>query len=317
MDKIKVAFFGTPKFSTGVLESLYNNDSVTVTAVITGEDKKSGRGQKTQPTPVAEFCEHNKINVYKTASINSEKEILETLKECDLFIVLAFSQFLSQEVLNTPKIGSFNIHTSLLPKYRGAAPIQYALLNGDKETGICIQKMVKKMDAGEIVLKETVEIAELETSLTLFNKLEKMCMPFVDQFIELVKKQDLKYVRQNEDEVSYAPTIKKQDGLINFKNQSHQEIVNKIKAFTPWPGTYTYINDMRIKIHEVEVDEKSIEAGIIDTSLGTLTIGTQEKSLRIKRVQLEGKKTVNDFEFVNGHKNKFDQFQLTQQEGIK
>lgn len=313
MDKVNVAFFGTPKFSIDSLEALHNNESVNIVAVVTGEDKKSGRGQKLSPTPVANFCEENGIKTYKTSSINTEKEILKSLKECDVFIVLAFSQFLSEEVLYTPKIGCFNIHTSLLPKYRGAAPIQYALLNGDSQTGICIQRMIKKMDAGEIVLQETVDISESETAHTLFEKLEKKCAPFTDRFIELIKKQDLKYTRQNEEEVSFAPTIKKQDGFLEFTKKNHRDLINQVRAFTPWPGSFTFINDLRIKVHEVEAEDRVVKEGHVDVSLGTLVVGTRGKALRLKLIQLEGKKPVNDFEFINGHKNKFNQFELTDQ----
>jgi len=315
MKKLSIVFMGTPQFSTGVLKSLNNNELVEVKGVITGLDKKVGRGQKITPTHVATYASENNLTLLKTDNVNKESEFINSLGDVDVFIVIAFSQFLSDKIINTPTLGCFNIHTSLLPKYRGAAPIQYALLNGDKETGVSIQRMVKKMDAGDIAYEKIVAIDDDETSASLFQKLSIESSYIINDFIAELVNNNITYRPQDEANVSFAPTIKKEDGLLNFKEDSALDIINKIKAYTPWPGTYTYINEMRIKVHKASVDLQSLEAGRLDATLGSLLIGTKKGTIRLESVQLEGKKAVHDYEFLNGHKNKFDKFEIT--EGTK
>jgi methionyl-tRNA formyltransferase len=305
-----VVFFGTPHFSTHALEALVNNKSINIKAVITGVDKKIGRGQKVKETAVATFAVNNGLQTYKTANINKES-FLKDLGNVDFFMVVAFSQFLSKAVLELPTIGAFNIHTSLLPLYRGAAPIQYALLNGDQETGICLQKMVSKMDAGDIAVSRKISIGDKDTSEALFNRFESECAPLINEFIDRLSSDSIVLEKQDESKVSFAPIITKQDGYLDFENITAAEAINRLRAYTPWPGTFTYINNMRIKVTSIEHEGRSIGAGSLDTSLNTLIVGTKTTALRLNTVQLEGKKPVKDFEFINGHKNKFDHFLLT------
>ena len=313
MKKISVVFMGNPQFSTGVLQSLFQNDKVEIKAVVTGIDKKVGRGQKITPTHVAQFAEKNNLPVLKTENINKEDEFLKDIGDVDIFVVIAFSQFLSQKVIDHPLIACFNIHTSLLPKYRGAAPIQYALLNGDRETGVSIQRMVKKMDAGDIAFERKVPIADDETSATLFEKLSVESSIAMNDFIDALINNEVIYREQDESQVSFAPVIKKEDGLLNFESDSAQDIINKIKAYTPWPGTFTYINGMRLKVHSASNDLSNLNARELDVSMGSLLVGTKSGTVRLNKVQLDGKKPVEDFQFINGHKNKFDTFSITKE----
>lgn len=311
MDKLKAVFFGTPEFSVPCLDILYKSEFVEVIHVVTMPDRPAGRGKKLQSPPVAVFAKDNNLPLTQTANINEENELLNTLKEADFFLVIAFAQFLSSKVLNIPKIACFNIHTSLLPKYRGAAPIQYALLNGDKTTGVSIQKMVKKMDAGDIVFSKEIEIDENETSNTLFKKLEQEAAISLDEFLHQIKNNTFECAPQSEQNVSFAPTIKKSDGFIDFKNESAINIKNKFRAYYPWPGIYFYLNNLRIKVHGISISQQELKAGEIDLSMGNLIIGTKDGAVHLKEVQLDGKKTCSDIDLLRGLKNKYDHFEVT------
>ncbi len=305
---MKTVFFGTPEFSVPSLEVLHLHPNVEVAAVVSMPDRRAGRGKQLQSPPVATFAKENNIPLIQTENINKDEDALKLLHsiEADFFIVIAFAQFLGSKILKMPKLGAFNIHTSLLPKYRGAAPIQYALLNGDKETGVSIQKMVKKMDAGDICYEHKVTISDDDTSASLFKRLESEAALGLTNFLEtLVKKPDqVSYRQQNDSEATFAPTIKKQDGLINPFNFSATEILNQLRAYTPWPGLFIFISDQRLKVTELELFPQSLEAGQIDHKLGALLLGTKEGTLRLKSVQPEGKKPQEDKNYLNGLKSK-------------
>lgn len=306
--KYRVVFFGTPEFSVSSLQVLQKSESVDVVAVVSMPDRPAGRGKKLQTPPVAQYAKENGINLFQSKNINRDEELLEFLNsnEVDFYVVIAFAQFLGSKILEKPKYGAFNIHTSLLPKYRGAAPIQYALLNGDTETGVSIQKMVKEMDAGDICYEHTVPITPEETSQTLFKKLEKEAAlglrNFLEDFVE--KNGDINYRQQDPHLVSFAPTIKKEDGLINPLKESSKTIINKLKAYTPWPGCFIYFNDFRLKVHQIEVFPKALAPGEVDTSMGALLLGTTDGTIRLSSVQPDGKKPQRDADFLNGVKSK-------------
>ena len=172
--KFNVVFFGTPDFSLPTLEILASHPSISLVAVVTMPDRPAGRGQELKSPPVAEFAKQHDLRLFQVDNINKSEDVLLALESMniDFFLVLAFAQFLGSRVLSIPKLGCFNIHTSILPKYRGAAPIQYALLNGDSSTGVSIQKMVKEMDAGDLVHFDEVSIDPIDNGETLFNKLK-------------------------------------------------------------------------------------------------------------------------------------------------
>jgi len=321
MSKIyNIVFFGTPEFSVSSLKTLHNNPQINISRVVSMPDRKAGRGKRLQSPAVIDFAREEDLPFIQTANINKEEDFLSNLEleEIDFFVVIAFSQFLGSRLLSIPRLGAFNIHTSLLPKYRGAAPIQYALLNGDRETGVSIQRMVKKMDAGDIAYSHTVPIEEGETSQSLFNKLETQAAmgleKFTDQLIE--DESSLKLIPQDETKVSFAPIIAKADGLIKPKTESALEVFNKTKAYFPWPGTFIYINGQRLKVLESEIVSTTVEAGKVNHSFGTLIIGTCEGSIRLKRVQLDGKKPINDSEYINGVKNRVSQLEVTNEAAL-
>lgn len=308
MKKFRVAFCGTPDFSVPTLDLLSNHPHVDLVKVISMPDRPAGRGMELKSPEVIEFAKAKKIPFFQTENINKESEMLKELKDAnlDFVVVLAFAQFLGSEMLNMGKYGCFNIHTSVLPKYRGAAPIQYALLNGDTETGVSIQKMVKKMDAGDLVHFHTVKIAPTENGGQLYTRLKFQAALAMNDLIHKLLQNEVTYTVQDEAHVSFAPTLKKEDGALNFKDQTVSQILNRIRAFDPWPGTYCFLNGKRMKILEAEKYHAKLAPGKAQNDLGSLVVGCLDGSLRLLSVQLEGKKSCSDRELLNGIKTEIN-----------
>ena len=307
MKKIKSVFFGTPDFSVPCLELLHNHPNIDLQYVISMPDRKAGRGMELKSPAVIEYAKKNKIPFFQTENINQEEAFLEKLKknDIDLFIVLAFAQFLKQPVLDLPQLGCFNIHTSLLPKYRGAAPIQYALLNGDSTTGVSIQKMVKKMDAGDIVHFQEINIAKNETGGQLYTRLKFTAALALNDFIpKIINNKNIQLQKQNETHVSFAPALKKTDGFLDFEKMSYEDIFNKIRALDPWPGTYCYLNKKRLKVFAIEKSHTKLQAGQVTIQNNMLEVGTTNGAIRLHSLQLEGKKPCSDIELLNGLRDK-------------
>lgn len=304
MKKLRVAFCGTPEFSVPTLDLLSNHPHIELCYVISMPDRPAGRGMELKSPEVIEYAKNKKIPFFQTENINKEPEFLAELKSKDLdfIVVLAFAQFLGQEMLTMAKLGCFNIHTSILPKYRGAAPIQYALLHGDTETGVSIQKMVKKMDAGDLVHFHTVAISPTENGGQLYTRLKFQAALSMNDLILKITKNNLVYTPQDETKVSFAPTLKKEDGLLNFKEKKVHEILNQIRALDPWPGTYCYLNSKRLKILSAEPYHAKVAPGVAKNDLGSLVIGCLDGSLHLSHIQLEGKKACSDRELLNGLK---------------
>lgn len=304
--KFNVVFCGTPDFSIPTLEALATHPSINLVAVVTMPDRPAGRGHELKSPPVAEFAKNHNLKLFQVENINKSEETLLALESMnvDFFLVLAFAQFLGSRVLSIPILGCFNIHTSILPKYRGAAPIQYALLNGDTSTGVSIQKMVKEMDAGDLVHFDQVTIEPDDNGETLYNKLKNKAAQSTHAFIEKLQTNTIVYTPQDVSLVSFAPTIKKEDGLLDFKNSSYNKIQNKIRAFDPWPGTYCFLNTQRLKVYSIERNSKKLSPGETSIEHGQLLVGLIDCSIRLCKIQLEGKKVCTDNELLNGLKNK-------------
>ncbi len=307
MKKLKTVFFGTPDFAVPALEMLDKHPMIEIVGVVSMPDRPSGRGHKLRSPEVVEYAKAHKLPVIQTENINKESDVLAQFKkkEVDLFVVLAFAQFLKEELLNIPKKGCFNIHTSLLPKYRGAAPIQYALINGDKSTGVSIQKMVKKMDAGDVVFSTPVDISPNETGGQLYTKLKFQAALSLNQFIDELQNDNLEYTKQDETKVSFAPTLKKEDGFLNFKEKNFDELHNQIRALDPWPGTFCFLNNKRLKVFSiVQESNMKLAPGKTEISGNKLLIGCLDSTVRILDLQLEGKKRCTDSDLINGLKDK-------------
>lgn len=306
MQKLNVVFCGTPDFSVPTLEMLHQHPHINLVGIVTMPDRPAGRGQELKSPPVAEYAKAHKLALYQVENINREDEILIELenKKIDFILVLAFAQFLGSRILNMPRLGCFNIHTSILPKYRGAAPIQYALLNGDKTTGVSIQKMVKEMDAGDLVHFHELAISDTETGGQLYTRLKFQAALSTNTLIESILKNKLTFTKQDPAFVNFAPTLKKEDGFLDFKNSKVEKIKNQIRALDPWPGTYCFLNQQRMKVFSVEEVDRKVASGKTSLEFGQLVVGTENGALRLSSVQLEGKKICSDSELLNGLKNK-------------
>ncbi len=304
MKIFRVAFCGTPDFSVPTLEILSHHPHVDLLKVISMPDRPAGRGMELKSPEVIEFSKANKLTYFQTENINRETDMMKELRtlELDFIVVLAFAQFLGEELLNMPKYGCFNIHTSILPKYRGAAPIQSALLNGDTETGVSIQKMVKKMDAGDLVHFHTLSIAPTETGGQLYTRLKFQAAIAMNDFIGKLLANEVTYTAQDDAKVSFAPTLKKDDGKLLFAEKSVNEILNCIRALDPWPGTFCFLNGKRLKVIAADRYHAKIPPGRALNDLGSLVVGCLDGSLRLREVQLEGKKACSDRDLLNGIK---------------
>ncbi len=302
MKKFRVAYCGTPDFSVPTLDLLANHPHIELVMVISMPDRPAGRGMELKSPEVIEYAKAKKIPFFQCENINKEEEFLSKLPELnlDFMVVLAFAQFLGSKVLTAPKMGCFNIHTSLLPKYRGAAPIQYALLNGDKDTGVSIQKMVKKMDAGEIVHSHPVLIAPTENGGQLYTRLKYQAALAMNDLITKIISGKVTTETQDETKVSFAPTLKKEDGLLDFANSSMEKIINQIRALDPWPGTYCFLNKKRLKVFIAEPSYVKLPAGKTKNDMGQLLVGCTDGTLQLSFIQLEGKKACADHELLNG-----------------
>jgi len=302
MKKLKMVFMGTPDIAEPCLELLHNHPLIEIHKVISMPDRPAGRGHNLCSPPVAELAKKFKLPLFQTENVNKEEELLQELEaaEIDFILVFAFAQFLSERVINIGKLGSFNIHTSLLPRYRGAAPIQYALMNGDKETGVTVQRIVKKMDAGDVALCLKTPIEDFETGGLLYTKLKFLAPSALTELINQIVNDKLEFKGQDESCVCFAPTLKKEDGFLNFEKETCCQIINKIRGLQPWPGSYCFLNGKRLKVFAAEPVNTQTTPGSVNTKHGTLIIGTQDRSLRLTLVQLEGKKQGTDTELLNG-----------------
>jgi methionyl-tRNA formyltransferase len=303
---MNILFFGSSKFSLYFLEYLFlkRKDNL---IVITSLDKPKGRGLKISFNPVKEFCLKHSLKVYQFENINDlvVREFLKNLNP-DIFVVVSFGQIFSKELLEIPKIFPINVHASILPKYRGAAPINWAIINGEKKTGISIIKMEEKMDAGAIILQKEIEISIDDNVLTLEKKLADLGCPLLVEAIERIEKNNFSLIPQNQKDVSFAPKLKKKDGLIDW-NKDAFSIYNLIRGCFGWPSAFTYYKGKLLKIHRAEYsmdrEIKSINPGeILEVSKKGILVSCAKGFILIKELQIESKRKMSVEEFIRGHK---------------
>jgi methionyl-tRNA formyltransferase len=313
--KLKVVFLGTPEFSVPTLEVLAAHPKIEIVKVISMPDRPAGRGHQLKSPEVIEYCKQHKIAFAQSENINKDQTLIAEITQAkpDVMLVLAFAQFLNDTWLNMAQLGCFNIHTSLLPKYRGAAPIQYALLNGDTSTGVSIQKMVKKMDAGDLVLSHPVTISDWEIGGLLYTRLKFQAALSTYDFFNLILNNQLKFTAQDESQISFAPSLTKEQGAIDFNSSTFNSIHNQLRALDPWPGTYTEIANKRVKVFAVEkTNNPKLKPAEVKSQDGMLFIGCKDTTLRITDLQMEGKKRCSDIEFLRGFR---EELKLTGNKG--
>ncbi len=299
---MKIVFMGTPDFAVPSLEALINSNNE-VLAVFTQPDKKVGRKQIITPPPVKDTAEAEGIPVYQPQSLkNSDAaDIIESLNP-DVIIVVAYGKILPKEILKIPRFGCINVHASLLPKYRGAAPIQWAVLNGDSETGVCIMQMDEGLDTGDILLCEKTEIGINETSEELFERLSAIGAASLVNALDMLENGELTPVKQL-GESTYASMIDKSLCPIDW-NKSAFEIHNKIRGLQSWPCATAFINGNEYKIHKsVLSDATGAEAGEVIYSKNALTVSCGDgKCIDILEIQAQGKKRMDIKAFLAGNR---------------
>lgn len=297
---MKIIFFGTPEFAATHLASLAKESDIEIEAVVTQPDKPTGRKQVLTPPPVKELAQNLNIEILQPAN---KKELLSELKKykVDFYTVVAYGLIFPQEALDLPEYGAINVHPSLLPKYRGATPIQESILHGDEETGVSIIKMNSKMDEGDILLIKRVHIGPNEDAETLAQRLAIISSQMLPHVLRDAEASNLNPLPQNPAKASYCRKIEREDGKIDFK-KSASEIKNMLRAYTPWPGIYTELDGKKLKILALEISEEKNEPGKFIFGKKDLKIGAGEGTILPKTVQPEGKKPMDIASFVNGYK---------------
>ncbi len=303
---MRIVFFGSAHFAVPALEALIKS-AHEIVCVVTQPDKQKGRHLQVSGTDVKGTAVLAKLKIFQPANIKS-KESVKFLKElkADLFVIVAYGQIFSQEVLDIPKLMPINIHASLLPRYRGAAPISWALINGDKRSGVTIMYVTLKMDSGPVILQKEVQIEDKDTSVTLEEKLRKYGAELLIDALKIIDRRSYRLVEQDEDKAILAPKLKKEDGLINW-NVPAVKIYNQIRGVIPWPGAFTSYRQKRLKIFQAQVlpifpSHKPAVGEVIRADKHGLVVACARGFLEIQELQLEAGKRMSAQNFIAGHK---------------
>ena len=318
---MKIVFMGTPDFAEKSLEAIYNSGHE-ILAVVTNPDRPKGRGMKMIASPVKEYALEKHLEVYQPEKVRNNEEFLNTVKKInpDLICVVAYGKILPKELLEIPKMGCINVHGSLLPQYRGAAPIQWAVLNGDKTTGITTMYMNEGMDTGDMILKEEVEIGPEETTGDLWQKLSKIGGEILVKTLKLIEEGKAPREKQTE-EATLAPMLNKEMALIDWENSDANKIHNLIRGLNPIMGAYSYIDGKKIKFWKSKVLTKEeffsyktefeeYEAKFNNLVPGTILIADDKDGLYIKanggvlkilEIQGENAKRMPTADFLRGN----------------
>lgn len=293
---------GTPDFALQSLKKLVDSRHE-VCAVFCQPDKPVGRSQKLHKPPVKEFADERNIPVFQPDSLNTNtvRQCVEALAP-DLIVVVAYGKFLPPFLLNYPQYGCINLHGSILPKYRGSAPVNWAVINGESKTGVTTMYMAEKMDAGDILLTAQTPIGPNEIAGDVYDRLAVIGADLLLETIEKIEKGEITPVSQDEAQVTFAPMLKKEDGKIDW-NQPTEKIVNLIRGLNPWPVAYTSTNKGTMKIYRAkkEVVSSDLPPGTVIENSNSLTVKTGDGCIQLLEVQLQGKKKMNIRDFIRGN----------------
>ena len=299
---MRVLYMGTPDFAAAALEAIVEAGHEVV-AVVTQPDKEKGRGKAVSMSPVKECALKHNIPVLQPVRIR-RPESVEELKqyEADVYVVAAFGQILTQEILDIPKYGCINIHASLLPGYRGAAPIQWAILDGLEETGVTIMQMDAGIDTGDILMQEKIAIEATDTGESLFDKLSELGAKAIVKALPLIEQGALTPVKQDDSKSNYAKMLSKEMGLIDW-NSDAVVIERYVRGLNSWPSAYSYINGKQLKIWRAEVvDATGTPGEVVAVDKKSITVACGEKAVKLLEIQLEGKKRMEVSAFLLGYK---------------
>jgi methionyl-tRNA formyltransferase len=299
----RIVFFGSPTFAIPTLKNLLQGPDEVI-AVVTQPDREKGRGRKVIPCPVKEVALQSGLSLSQPETVKEEafQEKIQNFQS-ELFVVVAYGQILPKSLLQLPKYGAVNVHASLLPKYRGAAPILWAILKGEKITGVTTMIMDEGMDTGDILLQAEIPIGGEETNETLHDQLALLGAQLLWETVQRMKKGDLQPFPQDHSKATYAPPLKKKDGQIDWSKEA-KEIDRQVRALNPWPGTFTIWHGQLLKIFKGKVREgiSKGKAGMVNwVGLDFIEIGTGKDAYLIQEVQLEGKRRMSVREFLAGH----------------
>ncbi len=311
---MRILFMATPAFACPSLELLSQKEKLV--GVVTQSPRPSGRGGKINPSPAERLAKRNNIPLYQVKNVNNPSFIARIKQIApDIILVVAFGQILSPDFLSIPGICFLNLHPSLLPRYRGAAPIPWAIIRGDMETGVTVQRIEKGIDEGKIIVQEKISISPDDTAGDLEDKLSLLGAELLLKTIRMIKEDSVKYTVQNEKQATYAPKIRKDDGLIKWK-ESSRDVHNLVRGLNPYPGAFTFVElrkkKTRIKIWQTElVEEKLLKekkarpgqvVGIRKDK--GLLVKAGESVLLIRKVQLAGRNYISGYDFVKGYQIK-------------
>lgn len=306
---MNIVFMGTPEFAVPCLAALLDN-GYNPGLVVTQPDKPRGRGQRMSIPPVKEYALGRSIKVLQPEKIKNNEEFLAELAGYapDLAVVVAYGKILPPSVLEIPKFGCINVHASLLPKYRGAAPIQWAVINGEKKTGITTMLMDEGMDTGDMILREELPIGDDETAGALHDRLSLLGAETLIKTLKLIESGFFPREKQDSSQATYAPMIDKGLGEVNWRDDA-DKIRNLIRGLTPWPGAYTFLNGERIKLWTARLAEGTgSEAGVVkNIDKEGLLVGTGKGYIRISELQPESGRRMTADEYVRGHDIKIGQ----------
>ncbi len=307
---MNIVFMGTPDFAVESLRKLYENGH-NIKAVISQPDRKAGRGMNVTPTPVKEYAMSKNLPVYQPERIRKDTELIEKIKAMkpDVIVVVAFGQILPQSILDIPKYGCVNVHGSLLPKYRGAAPIQWAIINGEEVTGVTTMYMDAGMDTGDMIEKYEIPIDYNDTYGTLYEKLKVLGGKAIINTLEKIADAGIGGRKKQPEEFTMAPMIEKEMGEIDW-NKTSKEIRNLVRGFNPMPGAYTIIDGEKMKVWQAEltdIDNDSYKPGEIvkANSKDGLLIKTGDGIIELTEIQMPNLKRMTAKEYLRGHKINF------------
>lgn len=305
---MKIVFFGSSHFAVPALEALIKSRQE-VCAVVTQPDRKKGRHLRLGQTDVKAVAKAAGLDIFQPENINSPAS-LKYLKArgADIFVVVAYGQILSQEVLDIPRIFSLNIHASLLPKYRGAAPVNWAVISGERSTGVTIIRLIRKMDAGPVLLQRAIPVTEEDDAVTMEEKLRVFGAELLLEALQEVEGKTYRLMEQDETLVVAAPKLKKDCGLIDWEKPASR-IHDAIRGCLPWPGAFTYYKGKRLKIYKAEVTQEAIfpaglKCGGVLVDKREMVVKAGKGGLVIRELQLEAGKRMSAGDFIHGHKIK-------------
>jgi methionyl-tRNA formyltransferase len=298
---VRVVFMGTPEFAVPSLQKLIQTQ--TVVGVVTQPDRPAGRGRKLRPSPVKVAAETAAVPLYLPKSLRSEESAAPLrIWQPDVIVVAAFGQILRPHVLNLPPYGCINVHASLLPRWRGASPIQHAIMAGDSETGITLMRMDEGLDTGPIYVQEPVPIRVNDTASTLHDRLAELGAELLGRHLDDIVAGNVAAVEQNDDLATYAPLIKKEAGQLDWQRSS-VELDRHVRAMTPWPGAFTSWQGERLKILACQPTQKGLSAaqpGEVFSRNDTVLVQTGDGALQLDELQLAGKRAMRVSDFIRG-----------------